>query len=155
MSSNFINSSLLLLFRHTCYSVIKHLGSERAARAYVRNDGSWGVESHVNYDGMKSKVSGLKEKWLLGKIFSSLSRKFFHFVNIFSTSVLEHFGLWKVGIINDFGFILIYCYLIILLKMNLISFKKWIKIVYFVSISHNFVLISNKTSGTIPLRPHF
>ena len=154
MSSDFTNS-LLIPYYFPLYSVIKHLGSERAARAYVRNDGSWCVESHVNYDGMKSKVSGLKEKWLLGKIFSSLSRKFFHFVNIFSTSVLEHFGLWKVGIINDFSLILVSYYLTNSLKINQISFKKWIKIVYFLLISHNFVLISNKTSSTIPLRPHF
>ena len=60
-----------------------------------------------------------------------------------------------MGIITDFGFILVYLYLIIPLKMNLISFKKWIKIVYFLSISHKNVLISNKTSGIISLRPHF
>lgn len=56
MSSKFINSPLL---RH------KHLGSERAARAYVRNDGSWYVESHVNYDGMEWNQSGLKENQFL------------------------------------------------------------------------------------------
>ena len=60
-----------------------------------------------------------------------------------------------MGIITDFGFILVYLYLIIPLKMNLISFKKWIKIVYFLSIFHNFVLISNKTSGIILLRRQF
>ena len=58
-----------------------------------------------------------------------------------------------MGIITDFGFILVSYSLIISLKMNLISFKMWIKIVYFLSIFHNFVLISNKTSGIILLRP--
>ena len=127
----------------------------RRAVDATREYGSWGVESHVNYDGLKSKVSGLKQNRPLGKIFSSLSRKFFHFVNIFSTSVLEHFGLWKVGIINDFGFILVSYYLTNSLKINQISFKKWIKIVYFLLISHNFVLISNKTSGIYTPRRHF
>ena len=34
-----------------------------------------------------------------------------------------------MGIITDFGFILVYLYLIISLKINQISFKKWIKLV--------------------------
>ena len=100
------------------------------------------------------RVDSKKIKWNQKKIY--VWRKNFLFVNIFfkfffgfSTFVLEHFGLWKVGIITILGFILVYLYLIISLKMNLIFFKKWIKIVYFLSIFHNFVLIFNKTCGDI------
>ena len=48
-------------------SVIKHLGSERAARAYVRNDGRRGYESHVNYDGVESKVGRLEKNQMNSK----------------------------------------------------------------------------------------
>ena len=97
-------------------------------------------------------VGSKKIKWTRKKIY--VWRKNFPFCQYifsfffgFSTFVLEHFGLWKVGIINDFGFILVYYYLTIIVIFNQISFKKWIKIVYFLLISHNFVLIPNKTSG--------
>lgn len=43
-----------------------------------------------------------------------------------------------------FSLILVSYYLTNSLKINQISFKKWIKIVYFASISHNFVLIPAK-----------
>ena len=143
-------------------SVIKHLGSERAARAYVRNDGRWSYESHVNYDGVELKVSWFEKnqmnlkkiKWTRKKIY--VWRKNFSFVNIFflfsfgfSTFVLEHFGLWKVGIITIFGFILLSYYLTIIVIFNSISFKKWIKLVKNQAKVHKNVLISNKTCGDI------
>ena len=60
-----------------------------------------------------------------------------------------------MGIITDFGFILVYLYLIIPLKMNLICFKNITKLVKSQAKVHKNVLISNKTSGIILLRPHF
>ena len=96
-------------------------------------------------------TTGWNQKWvdskknkLWAKFFPLCQEKFSFLSTYFSTSVLEHFGLWKVGIIIVFGFILVYYYLTNSLKINQISFKKWIKIVYFLLISHNFVLISNK-----------
>ena len=78
----------------------------------------------MNYDGMKSKVSGLEEKRPLGKIFSSLSRKFFHFVNIFFDLRARALRSLKSGNLLIFGFILVSYYLTNSLKINQISFKK-------------------------------
>ena len=86
------------------YSVIKHLGSERAARAYVRNDGRWGYESHVNYDGTEWKSRRPKQKQTLAKKFFLLSTYFFFCQHIFHFSLAFRPSCSSTSVFGNIGF---------------------------------------------------